>query len=469
MEYSRKYKDVALAIEASQSKEVESSQSAKGPSARVSRSINAANSVVNDLPEKTDIPKSRDLFLEKQQKAQGLKVGEVMEEMLSHYCDLVNNLLEEVDSAKYRIRKDLRSRIRDDVVHTHKREREYLRTKYGDEKLKQAFSGSALNLVESDIVALESRTTKTTTPVAEIIEPNKRPYESQLKGRRFDVGAHLIETSQKAHVRTTRKDGSLSSSLKSFLKTYFRLPFLHINSKVSQRLQGVVRRRRNQFGNNLYEEQQELLAHGGQITRKPDTNHEETSATVPGLTFETADASLAGWRAENSLDWNGPGQRLDGSVSAQHGSSNVGGDLESRSLDGMLLHGPQFVASYSEQDIDDLVSHMVESSSVNEGDPTIEEQQRRDNRSVKIIKRHISEHGSIDLSQSDHATSRLHMEASSFSPPKLPDIILNCYRNSSPDYEIDSRSSQGDLPMPKVQNMVDDLLAQWTTLKPEFY
>ena len=179
MEYSRKYKDVALAIDASQSKEIETSQSAEGSSARVSRSINTANLAVKDLPEETDISKSRDVVLEKQQKAQGLKIGEVMEEMLSHYCDLINNLLEEVDSAKYRIRKDLRSRIRDDVVHTHKREREYLRTTHGDEKLEQAITGYALHLVESDIIALETQTTKIAPRVSETLGPIGRPSESQ--------------------------------------------------------------------------------------------------------------------------------------------------------------------------------------------------------------------------------------------------------------------------------------------------
>lgn len=56
--------------------------------------------------------------------------------MLRHYRNLINSLLEEVDSVEYKIEDDLRLRIRHDVFNT-QREKKTIAHHEGDKKLKK--------------------------------------------------------------------------------------------------------------------------------------------------------------------------------------------------------------------------------------------------------------------------------------------------------------------------------------------
>ena len=56
--------------------------------------------------------------------------GEQSDE-LAHYCLLINHLLQRIDAVQYKIKSDLRRRIRNDVVHMHQREADQLRDVHG--------------------------------------------------------------------------------------------------------------------------------------------------------------------------------------------------------------------------------------------------------------------------------------------------------------------------------------------------
>ena len=58
-------------------------------------------------------------------------------EGLDGYCTLIEHLLTEVEAEEYNIGHEMRSRIRDDVIHTHKRETRLLRECHGDAKLEE--------------------------------------------------------------------------------------------------------------------------------------------------------------------------------------------------------------------------------------------------------------------------------------------------------------------------------------------
>ena len=220
--YSRKHQDLILATEAGQFREVKRNQNAEGSSAGVPKSIHMAD-FVDGLPDENNMPISHNPGLEKQRTTRIPTVGDLVEEMLTHYCSLVNNLLEEIDSAEYKIRTDLRSRIRDDVVKTHKRERQHLRTVHGDEKLKQAIMGNALSCVESDIAVLESRTTRIASPIRETLVSNRRPIESQDQRYHPKVSNNnSTSASRKEHSRIPQITSKSSiSSVGSFIKTSF--------------------------------------------------------------------------------------------------------------------------------------------------------------------------------------------------------------------------------------------------------
>ena len=58
------------------------------------------------------------------------QTGETSDE-LAHYCLLINHLLQRIDAVQYRIRTDLRRRIRSDIVHMHQREADQLQEVHG--------------------------------------------------------------------------------------------------------------------------------------------------------------------------------------------------------------------------------------------------------------------------------------------------------------------------------------------------
>ena len=62
---------------------------------------------------------------------------------LAHYCLLINHLLQRVDAVQYKIKSDLRRRIRNDVVHMHQREADQLRDVHGHRRF-TTIMGSAI-------------------------------------------------------------------------------------------------------------------------------------------------------------------------------------------------------------------------------------------------------------------------------------------------------------------------------------
>ncbi|KAI9765885.1 MAG: hypothetical protein M1839_005288, partial [Geoglossum umbratile] len=70
-------------------------------------------------------------------------------EEAEHYCQLVKALLSEIDDVQYKIEYDRRSRIRGDMITTHQREVEKLRTIHGDANLRRHLE-SIVSLVQID-------------------------------------------------------------------------------------------------------------------------------------------------------------------------------------------------------------------------------------------------------------------------------------------------------------------------------
>ncbi|KAI9878656.1 MAG: hypothetical protein M1830_000272 [Pleopsidium flavum] len=71
-----------------------------------------------------------------------------MSDELEHYCLLINHLLERIDAVQYKIKNDVRRRIRSDVVHMHEREADQLREVHGHEQFSTAMD-SAISWVQA--------------------------------------------------------------------------------------------------------------------------------------------------------------------------------------------------------------------------------------------------------------------------------------------------------------------------------
>ena len=67
---------------------------------------------------------------------------------LEHYCTLMENLITEIEAKKYNIGDDLRCRIRDDVIHTYKREARLLGVIRGDTELDEEMRKRSRRLEE---------------------------------------------------------------------------------------------------------------------------------------------------------------------------------------------------------------------------------------------------------------------------------------------------------------------------------
>ncbi len=67
---------------------------------------------------------------------------------VENYCNLIQRIIDEVEVDGYSIGHDMRSRIRDDVIHTHKREPRLLRAVYGYPELKEKMRGKSWGLAE---------------------------------------------------------------------------------------------------------------------------------------------------------------------------------------------------------------------------------------------------------------------------------------------------------------------------------
>ncbi|KAI9870791.1 MAG: hypothetical protein M1830_003806 [Pleopsidium flavum] len=71
-----------------------------------------------------------------------------MSDELEHYCLLINHLLERIDAVQYKIKNDVRRRIRSDVVHMHEREADQLREVHGHGQFSTAMD-SAISWVQA--------------------------------------------------------------------------------------------------------------------------------------------------------------------------------------------------------------------------------------------------------------------------------------------------------------------------------
>ena len=67
---------------------------------------------------------------------------------LENYCTLNQHLMTEVEAEEYNIGHDLRRRIRDDVIHTHKRETRLLREVHGHTELEKKMREKPWRLIE---------------------------------------------------------------------------------------------------------------------------------------------------------------------------------------------------------------------------------------------------------------------------------------------------------------------------------
>ena len=79
-----------------------------------------------------------------------LEANDTKTQTIGHYCDLINNLLACVDFEGWSIDREVRTRIRNDVVEVHKRETRSLEGIYGAEDLKDAMRGKYWKLADMD-------------------------------------------------------------------------------------------------------------------------------------------------------------------------------------------------------------------------------------------------------------------------------------------------------------------------------
>lgn len=246
-EISRKYNNLI--------KDIEKHQGPQVLHTKVSGFSDLTKPVVDYIPE-TATPRSLGSHQERNQKTRDTDDVHLPQQQMSsaideltHYCNLIKNLLKEVDSAEYMIDKHLRLRIKDDVVNTHRRERRHLRVLHGDEKLKQAMLGDLLDLVELDSAALESRDTDTPTPVPETLGFGAKPLVNHDRGSHLNSSGGLIKPSDPQYKdhgewskgykqRRPKPVRPASPSVISFLKMSFKLPLSYVRFLYPSRRKG---------------------------------------------------------------------------------------------------------------------------------------------------------------------------------------------------------------------------------------
>ena len=95
-------------------------------------------------------------------------------DQIPHYSHLINTLLEEVDIVQNRIDTELRTRIWNDIVHTHRRETTAMKNIYGYERLQKAMSGKAWDLVRPGFEANNPATISAVTSSPDISQKRTR-------------------------------------------------------------------------------------------------------------------------------------------------------------------------------------------------------------------------------------------------------------------------------------------------------
>ena len=95
-------------------------------------------------------------------------------EQIPHYSHLINTLLEEVDIVQNRIDAELRVRIWNDIVHTHRREATAMIRIYGYERVQKTTSGHAWDLIRTSLEANTPATIPGITSSPDISEKRSR-------------------------------------------------------------------------------------------------------------------------------------------------------------------------------------------------------------------------------------------------------------------------------------------------------
>lgn len=149
-EYTRKFKELTKTVEAS-SDQLDAVKNSSTKDEGAPPGYLQANIVlpppepVNVASEPSTDIKNRHVKLTMQQIPPDS--GKMSDE-LEHYCLLINHLLERIDAVQYKIRNDVRRRIRSDVVHMHEREADQLREVHGHGKFSTAMD-SAISWVQA--------------------------------------------------------------------------------------------------------------------------------------------------------------------------------------------------------------------------------------------------------------------------------------------------------------------------------
>lgn len=128
-EYTRNFEALTLAIEAS-------SCSQRIGEAHVFNRSSEAQSSPNKSPSPSPSPPPLD------------QPSRIIYE-LKHYGKLINKLLREIDVVEYRIEPLVGSRIRDDIILTHQREANRLRSLHGRRRLKATITGVAWDVIKT--------------------------------------------------------------------------------------------------------------------------------------------------------------------------------------------------------------------------------------------------------------------------------------------------------------------------------
>jgi len=149
-EYTRKFKELTKAVEAGQNhleavKPISTTENMPSSGFLQANMVLPAFESFHTAGEASPDITSRLTTLTKQHLPPD---AEPQSDELSHYCLLINHLLQRIDAVQYKIKSDLRRRIRSDVVHMHQREADQLADAHGHRQFTTVM-GSATKWAET--------------------------------------------------------------------------------------------------------------------------------------------------------------------------------------------------------------------------------------------------------------------------------------------------------------------------------
>ena len=149
---------------------------------------------------------------------------------LEGYCTLIENLVTQVEAKEYNIGHEMRCRIRDDVVHTHKRETQLLKSVHGHTELIEKMRERSWRLVDMAEEKAEEREksqqeqSKESPSRAEPAPsensglPSPGPIDSDRRGRTEKHTGHLESTPENVHMSTI---GRIHAPINNFVLEKF--------------------------------------------------------------------------------------------------------------------------------------------------------------------------------------------------------------------------------------------------------